>query len=321
MNSTEMFDRLIGDFLPPRIFDAHAHLYRVDQLGDAVFPLVTDGPAVMDFDAWRAAHHQSEGGLFFAYPTSTMDMGAANQFIWDEVAVQNTSRALMMIRPEDDPAAVDAQVCDHGYAGFKVYHSFASLDNTQDATIDQFLPDWAWEIADQRGLLIMLHMVRSRSLADPVNANYIVDHCRKYPGAKLVLAHAARGFASHHTAEGIESLRGLDNVFFDTSVVCEPLPLCAILKTFGSSRLMYGSDFPVSQWRGRPFTIGDGFFWVYENTLDWSAWPMGEPTLTGIESLHAIKQAAQLMDMTDSDIERIFHDNVISLLAPISCAK
>jgi len=321
MNSAEMFDRLIGDFLPPRIFDAHAHLYRVDQLGDAVSPLITDGPAAMGFDAWRTAHHQSSGGLFFAYPTLTMDMGGANQFVLDQIATQQPSKALMMIRPDDDPAAVDAQVRDHSYAGFKVYHVFAPLEDTQDATIDQFLPDWAWEIADQRELLIMLHMVRRRSLADPVNADYIVDRCRKHPGAKLVLAHAARGFAGHHTAVGIESLRGLDNVFFDTSVVCEPLPLCAILKTFGSSRLMYGSDFPVSEWRGRSFTIGDGFYWVYEDSLDWSAWSMGEPTLVGIESLHAIKQAAQLMDLTDSDIEGVFHDNAMSLLASISSAK
>jgi len=33
MNDAEMFDRLIGDFLPPRVFDAHAHLYRFDMDG------------------------------------------------------------------------------------------------------------------------------------------------------------------------------------------------------------------------------------------------------------------------------------------------
>lgn len=316
MNDVEMFDRLIGDFLPPRVFDAHAHLYRLDQLGDAAFHLVTDGPPAMDFSAWRKAHPQSEGGLFFAYPTTTMDMAAANQFVLDELRETGElrGRALMMIRPEDDPAAVDAQVKEHGYAGFKVYHLFAPLQDTQDATIDMFQPDWVWEIADRRGLSIMLHLVRRRSLADPVNTDYIRDRCRRYPGAKLILAHAARGFAGHHTLEGIEKLRGLDNVFFDTSVVCEPLPLCAILKTFGSSRLMYGSDFPVSIWRGRPFTLGDGFYWVYEDMLDMSAWSMGSPTLTGIESLHAIKQAAQILDLTDGDVENIFYNNVASLL-------
>lgn len=81
-----------------------------------------------------------------------------------------------------------------------MYHLFTTqkLVTTQDATADGFIPEWAWELANERGLVIMLHMVLKRSLADVRNQQYIRSHCLKYPNAKLILAHAARGFCGYH---------------------------------------------------------------------------------------------------------------------------
>jgi len=327
MDDTQLFERLIGDFVPPRVFDVHAHLYRVDQLGSAVAPRIGQAWDVAGLAAWREAQTALLGdraprnGLFFPWPTVSLDTTAANQFLVDELRAHPGSRPLMMIRPDDDPSTLDL---DAGFIGFKVYHLYSGLADSRDAnagvaesqnaTIDQFLPDWAWRIAHERSWVIMLHIVRQRSLADPVNTDTIREKCTQYPGAKLILAHAARGFAGPHTVEGIERLSGLDNVYFDTSVVCEPLPLCAILKVFGPGRLMYGSDFPASQWRGKPFSIGDGFYWIYDDSVDWTAWTLGQPTLTSIEALHALKQATELLSLADADIQRIFYDNAAELL-------
>ena len=68
---------------------------------------------------------------------------------------------------------------------------------------------------------------------------------------KLILAHAARGFYAPNTVKAIGGLRGLENVWFDSSAVCETAALRAILMEFGPGRLIYGSDFPVSQTRDR----------------------------------------------------------------------
>ena len=97
----------------------------------------------------------------------------------------------------------------------------------------------------------MLHIVMARSLAEPANQEYIVENCRRYPNARLILAHAARGFCGRHTTEGVDALRGLSNVYFDNSVACEPEALESILRVFGTTRLMFGSDFPISATRGR----------------------------------------------------------------------
>src|SRR5206468_4329733 len=120
----------------------------------------------------------------------------------------------------------------------------------------EFLPEWAWELANRHALAIMMHIVLPQALSEPRNQSYIRERCRKYPSAKLVLAHAARGFNARHTVDAIDTIRGLDNVFFDTSAVCEPSAFEAILRAFGPSRLMYGSDFPVSEMRGRNLSVG-----------------------------------------------------------------
>ena len=33
MNDDAVYQLLIGDFLPPRVFDAHAHLFRLQDMG------------------------------------------------------------------------------------------------------------------------------------------------------------------------------------------------------------------------------------------------------------------------------------------------
>jgi glutamate-1-semialdehyde 2,1-aminomutase len=152
----------------------------------------------------------------------------------------------------------------------------------------------------------MLHMVKPRALADAAHQRYIRERCLAYPHAKLVLAHCARGFNPRHTVEGIDSLRGLDNVFFDNSANCEATAHEAILRAFGPTRLFFGLDHPVSSILGRCVGIGDGFLWTNDAGIDWSRQTLSQPTLVGIENLLALRQACQTMHLNDRDIELIF---------------
>ena len=246
------------------------------------------------------------GGLFFPFPTRTLDVEGANQHLAAEMKNDPNSRGLMIVTPRQEPADVLRQVIDDGFVGFKVYHLFAEREDTLFAPTEEFIPEWAWELADQRGLVIMLHMVLPRALAEPENQRYIRSHCERHPNAKLILAHAARGFCGRHTVEGIDSLRGLDNVFFDTSAVCEPEAFEAILKTFGPTRLFFGADFCVTEMRSRCINLADGFLWLDEIKSDFSRSRFARPTLLGIESLLALRQACLNQHLTDGDVEEIF---------------
>ncbi len=319
--NTEKLLRQLQPFVPPDSFDAHAHLYRgVDAVGS--FPKhLEDENGQVGWHAWQQAlagwlgDRAPTAGLFFTSPKRSLDREGANRFVADEVSAQSDSRALMLIHPADDPADVETTVRDQGFVGFKVYHVYADCTDTFQARCEEFLPDWAWEISDRHELVIMLHMVGSRALADPANQAYIQSRCRKYPGARLILAHAARGFCGQHTVEGIASIRGLDNVFFDTSAICEAPAYEAILRHFGPSRLLFGTDFPISEIRGRCVQVGDGFLWLGEENVSWEDSTFAQPELVGVESLLALQQACRTLRLTDSDVEIIFRTAARDLLA------
>ncbi len=307
-----IWHRHLADFVPIDSFDAHGHLWRAADLGTPIPPLAAAGPAVVTREVYEERLSRwmpgrcPTGGLFFPFPTRALDVEASNQHLAGEMRNDPHSRGLMIVTPRQDPAAVERQVIDDGFVGFKVYHLFAERSDTLFAPTGEFIPEWAWELADRHRLCIMLHMVLPRALAESENQRYIRDHCVRYPGARLILAHAARGFCAKHTVEGITAIRGLDNVYFDTSAVCEPAAFEAILRVFGPTRLFFGADFCVTEMRSRCVDLADGFLWLDEIRADFSKSRFSRPTLLGIESLLALKQACLNQHLTPGDIEEIF---------------
>lgn len=83
---------------------------------------------------------------------------------------------------------------------------------------------------------------------------------------------------------------------------------------FGPRRLLFGTDFPISNFIGKCVSIEDGFFWLYHDNVTWDNWLHCKPTLVGIESLLAIKQAAKACHLNDSDVELIFGQAARSVL-------
>lgn len=308
----DLWHRHLADFVPPDSFDAHAHLWRTQDLGSPTPALAAAGPAVVT----RATYDERlslwmpdrcpTGGLFFPFPTRVLEVEGANRHLADEMRKDPHSRGLMIATPRQDPSAVERQLDEDGFVGFKVYHLFAERTDTLFAPTGEFIPEWVWELSDQRGLFIMLHMVLPRAVAEDENQRYIREHCIRYPNAKLILAHAARGFCGRHTVEGIASLRGLDNVFFDTSAVCEASAFEAILEVFGPTRLWHGADFCVTEMRSRCVNLADGFLWLDEIRADFSKSRFARPTLLGLESLLALKEACLNQHLDATDVEEIF---------------
>ena len=183
------------------------------------------------------------------------------------------------------------------------------------APIEAYLPEAHVAAADTLGLTITLHLVRDRALADPVNQETIRRYCRTYANMRLILAHAARGFNPWHTIEGIESLRGLENVWFDTSAVTEAGAFEAIVETMGHEKLMYGTDFHVSHMRGRCVAVGDSFHWLYADEMDLDEKHTAlQPVLIGLESLRSIRLACDRLKLSERQVEDIFYGNAAALL-------
>jgi len=309
-------------WLPERAFDVHAHLYLAEHLKVPAGNLCRIGPAHADVAAWRTHLQRQlpgtalEGGLFFPFPAADpADIPKANDFLLEQLRTAQDGRGLLLVDPDYDQARLDRELSCDQVAGFKVYHIYSRQTPTFDAPIEAFLPTWVWQRAHERGLIIMLHLVRRRALADEDNQACLARMCRDYPNAKLVLAHAARSFHGPDARRGLPALRGLENVWFDTSAICEPEPLCAILESFGPRKLLWGSDFPVSELRGRCVTVGDGFAWLQRESVQWEQTGPGcAPLLVGLESLRALRLAADIIGLNRGDIQGIFSDNARRLL-------
>lgn len=311
-----LFDRELAGFVPPQSFDAHAHWYDLrmfDRRKYAAAGVVALPDYLAVQRAWMGDASPRDG-LFFPMPTADLPTREANHGLIEQLHAAPGSRGLAIVRPEDDPAEVERLIKGHGLVGLKVYHLFAERDDTQQATCDEYMSRWMWELAEAHGLVLMLHLVRDRALADPDNLAYLRHHARQFPNARIVLAHAGRGFCSRHTAEGAPQLRGLSNIYFDTSVICEPLAFEVILENFGPRKLLYGSDFPLSQLRGKAMTVGDGFHWVYEKDVPADQRKAAGLTLVGLESLLALRDACRRQHLNDTDIEHIFRGNAQALL-------
>jgi glutamate-1-semialdehyde 2,1-aminomutase len=316
----EFFAKELDDFVPEKIFDSHAHLFELAHWGT-----LSPGEKWPELASMEEFGRQMEwitpgrktSGLFFGVGLTEDWREASNQFIAREVARDATSRGQLIISPKQDPELVREEVRKNKFVGLKVYHTFSHREVTWLSDIKDFLTEEHVRVAHEEGLSITLHMVKDRALADPGNQQQIRYYCEKYPNIKMILAHAARGFNPFHTIEGIHSLKGLRNVWCDSSAVTEAGGFEAIIDVLGHDRLLWGSDYPVSHMRGRCIAIGDTFLWLHEETLDWdtvAAHAKIQPLFVGHESLRALKLAVRRMKLSDTQIEDIFYNNARRML-------
>jgi len=221
---TDLDRRMAAELQPPlptAIFDSHAHIYRKDSFKPAYSEAMGDGQREATALYWQSQMQQLMGpkklaGLFCIMPfTSVEGAVAENAWLFDQVKTVPGSKGLAVVAPETTWEQIAPFLSEPDFAGFKVYHTYSSEANSYESALSSYLPEWVWKIADERGLSILLHMVRSGALADPGNQREINEKCRKYPRARLILAHAARGFHAPNTLKGLASLRGLQNVWFE----------------------------------------------------------------------------------------------------------
>ena len=314
----KIFIEKLQGFIPEKVFDSHAHLYRLSDQKNVEHTYLDEGPDESGYDVWKehigriVAPANLSGGLFFPMVTHNCDIDSSNSYLAKQLEATQDSRGLILISPDSSINKIGEYLLNPRIIGFKPYFYFSREIPIGEASILSFLPEWAWELADDRKLTVTLHIVKRKALADPDNQDVIYRMCRKYPGVKLILAHAARGFHPENTIEGLEALKELENIWFDSSAICEAKPLKAVLKFFGSKKLLWGTDFPISEMRGKCVSVGDGFAWLDNSVVNWDN-QLCNPILFSIESLSALKEASEEMELNEDDVKNIFFNNAKNL--------
>jgi len=307
-------------FVPENVFDFHAHLYRVKDSDSFTKGVFSQGPDEAGINIWQQYTGKLLGripqkALLMPFPTSGCDIDTLNNYLLEQLTAFPGYRGLILVSPDHPKETAAKYLKNVQISGFKPYHIYSISKPTFESSVDAYVPEWVWETANDKNLVIMLHIVKDKALADTDNIRIIKEKCIAFPGIRLILAHAGRGFHSPNTVKGVKSLRGLNNVWFDTSGICEPAPIKAVLNEFGPTRVLWGSDFPVSQIRGKCVTVGDSFIWIQQDTIRSENLNIPfRPTFVGIESIRALKEAAEDSGLNEEDIQDIFYNNAAYLL-------
>jgi hypothetical protein len=164
-----------SDWLPDKVFDAHAHLWNFDYWSDEIdtkqgwvksFNERSDGTVDSFVERMGVfAPGRQIGGLVLNTPNLAADSWGHSA--WSAEECRRASAAggffgcAMGVTTETTYAEIERGAREFGYVGLKCYHFFAKgMENTQDADIDQYLTDEHCRAAEALGLTVSLHMVR-----------------------------------------------------------------------------------------------------------------------------------------------------------------
>jgi glutamate-1-semialdehyde 2,1-aminomutase len=326
-----IWEEELDGFVPRRVYDVHTHLYRWafnrnpdkdsspyakllgSQWADATARLADACDALLM--PGREVHR-----LSFPFPfPDPCDFAASNQFVADQTRGDSESAALMLVHPHMQSDAVEQEVDRHGFVGFKPYRFYASSGDAVNCRLTDFMPEALIQLADRRGLLIMMHLAKKNAVADAENLADLLRLSQKYPRARWILAHCARSYSSWPIERAAGHLRGLANVWYDTSSVCESDAIEALYQAVGLDRVMYGSDdLPVGVLRGK--YIAFGFAWAYlspaNQTLELSHCE-GAMTFTRYEQLRAMQRAGKRLGLGKEEHEKIFYRTAAELVRAV----
>ena len=312
-----IWEEELQEFVPARVFDIHTHLYRwafnTDPNKETGAYKQFAGTTFAEA-SWELAD-ACDGLLFpgrtvhrlsFPFPFSPeCDFEASNAYVAQETAVDPTSGALMLVHPRMSADEVERRVEQGGFLGFKPYRFYATSGDPVNCRLTEFMPEHLIEVADRRGLLIMMHLAKRDAVADPENLADIARLSERYPGAQWILAHCARSYSAWAIEKASHVLKDLPNVWYDTSSVCESDSFDALYSGVGIERVMYGSDdIPVGVLRGKYIAFGYAWTYLSESNQSFNL-SHCDPrmTFTRYDQRRAMRRAAKRLRITPAQKE------------------
>jgi glutamate-1-semialdehyde 2,1-aminomutase len=320
----ELAAEKLKGFLPREIFDLHAHVYHPAHFAAGAWEFLQSetslGCARHRAALSRYLPSQTIHGLYFGLPHATAQHPAINTWVLEDLRSHGTqeSRALLLASPQDSQEHVAAELRSGRFCGLKVYHCYSARPDTFNALVSEYTPEWMWELLQEVRGVLMLHLVRDDAIADADNQSELRRLCRTYPNVPVVLAHIGRSFNYRNARNGLRAIADLPNVVVDTSAICESEAFRAAIDILGPQRVLFGSDFPISELRGRCITTGSSFFWLHPESLqpELQAAAATDMTLIGIESLLCLREVCEDAGLVSDDVLDIFLRNALRILPP-----
>jgi len=323
----------IAPLLPPVILDVHAHTWRSAHWRQIAWETDAPGGAYMvtrpDYD-----HHALQAdartlfpdrpyhAVCFGYPTPLADLDQTNDYT--AALGQQPGRYPLFItgRGLHPLAIIEERLRTQRFFGYKIFLPWLG-DDYGAITLPDMLGHPEMALAHRLRLLVLLHLPGLRRLADPALQADLRRYAGDYPHAQFILAHCGRCYLPDELAAAIPAIADLPNVYLDTAMVMDPTVLQIALEQLGSSRLLFGTDLPVANMRGRRVYAAD--HWI-DLVLDGHGYalsafraitPHMHATFMTYEIILALHRATQRLHLPPSHLAAILHDNSYHLLAAV----
>ncbi len=310
--------KILEDFIPDKICDAHAHFFDSDFLPKShnhPIRAITDMASYTDAMVPILGKNKTLRLNVIPFPDATMgDLKSGNLLKSDayvsKLIDENPENVYeIMVHPKESAGAIEKRLFSPRIRGLKCYYLLSDKPDCGQLPVCDYLPEAAWEVAQKHRLCITLHLVKNEALSAPENLSYIKEMAKRYPDATLILAHCARGFAQWTAIEAVGEIAHHENVWYDFSAICESPVMFEILRKVGVDRCMWGSDFPMSLLRGKAISVAKGFYWLGNNEKE----NIPNQWTVGIENLFAVRQACRMLDFAPSQVEKLFWGSADSL--------
>jgi hypothetical protein len=287
---------------------------------ETVMPLATADSLLNDVDVpllqswWKTLFPDSQvKGLILGFPTKNCDIQGINNYLADNVS-QTNNKFSLLTHPATTAQALTEQVTRLKPFGLKPYMVFAQVPDPQSARITDMIPESQLAVADKFGLCVTLHVAKPRGMADPENLADIVRLIHDYPRCKFILAHCGRCFIAPNMEDALAKLPVAENLWIDTSAVCDIGVFLNLLSNYDISRIVFGTDLvTASGFRGAYVKMGMSWEACVENMLNRPNGRQIRATFAAYENLYALLQAAKFCKLSTGDIDCLFYTNSMRL--------
>lgn len=322
----EIYEKELRNWLPRKVFDAHIHLFDDSCLmPEYIFPAKS---CLQKFGCKftlemyleyisKLLPHQEIYFNSFGFPELQADREAAA--IYTGKVSNNTKQfGMALVSPHDKIEDIKRRVESNDLIGYKPYLNFVDWKPSAEITINDMLPPEQMEYANDKGLIITLHIPRPGRLADPVNQQQMIDLCRKYPNAKIIFAHIGRAYYMENIIGFLDGITECQNAFIDTAMVNHEGVLEYAFNNFPLERILFGSDAPIAFLRGKSVEINNQYAYLMAEDYQigsaiYDSENVVQFTSFFYEQLRGIKHAAEHTKLSSIEIENIMFENAYNL--------
>ncbi|MCM8817823.1 MAG: amidohydrolase [Candidatus Omnitrophica bacterium] len=323
-NADRRMWREIQREIPKDIFDFHTHSFNVESF---VYGIPEALKIYLPCDVKTTMHNLRKAfpgrklcALITGWPTKNSDIHRQNEC----VAFQSEKKNLFflaLVSPETKISYIEKFLRKKHCLGLKPYKCFAPAP--EEARITDFITLEQLKVANQYGAVVTLHLSKKAGIVDPVNLKDILTLAEKFPLITWNLAHCGRSFVPYYIEKYASRLEQLKKpgIFFDTGAITDVDVFTYFFSIFGSDKVLFGSDSPVSFLHGK--CVGFGYDWAFiaEETHKITASFPVSPVLLLYEQVAAMSKAFKKVRFNAQDRELIFSKNARRIVKYVTSRK